>query len=189
MSIYMRFENNKQVEMTTLENKPEGEGWYEAPENFNWQKRYCLAEGGNIVERSNEDIELELLQNAKFSALSDLRIHYDRCTHQYAGYSHQKAKSYEIQEKAAENILVSESSKLNEKDTQIIEPLAKVRDITIIEMAKLIQNKAQKAVKAIIKCEELEDLAERKFEAAKNEGELKALLNDFKQRIQEIGRG
>ncbi|WP_425385357.1 hypothetical protein [Wolbachia endosymbiont (group B) of Schoenobius gigantella] len=70
MSIYIRFENDKQVETTILESKPKGKNWYEAPENFEWQKSYQLTEGEEIVERNKEDIELELLENAKLSVLS-----------------------------------------------------------------------------------------------------------------------
>lgn len=186
MPVYIKFENNKQVETTTLESKPTGNDWHEAPKNFDWQKSYCLTEGGKIVERSQEDIELELLENAKFSALSSLRAYYDNYTHQYAGHSYQKSKSYEIQAKTAENILAAPES-IDEKDAEIIEPLARVRDITVIEMAKIIQEKAKKAVKAIIKCEELEDLAKKKIEGAKNKEELQSLLNDFKQKMQREG--
>ncbi len=182
MPIYIRFENNKQVETTVLENKPGGEKWYEAPENFDWQKSYCLTEGGKIVERNQEDIELELLETAKLSALSSLRAYYDNYTHQYAGYSHQKSKSYEIQAKAAENILADQ----DEKDAEIIEPLAKVRGIRVIEMAKIIEEKAKKAVKAIIKCEELEDLAKKKIKEVRDKEELQSLLNDFKQKMQKV---
>ncbi|MFT4314349.1 MAG: hypothetical protein AB3P11_04595 [Wolbachia pipientis] len=189
MSIYIRFENHKQVETTTLESKPTGNDWYEAPEDFDWQKRYCLIEGGKIAQRNQEDIELELLQNAKFSALSNLRAYYDNYTHQYAGHSHQKAKSYQIQEKAAKSILAAPES-MNEKDAEIIEPLAKVRGITVIEMARIIEEKAKKAEKAIIKCEELEDVAKRKIEGAKNKEELQTLLDDCKQKMQrELKRG
>ncbi|WP_265022438.1 hypothetical protein [Wolbachia endosymbiont (group B) of Ischnura elegans] len=186
MTIYIRFENHKQIETTTLENKPTGNDWYEAPKNFDWQKSYCLTGGGKIAQRNQEDIELELLQNAKFSALSNLRAYYDNYTHQYAGHSHQKAKSYEIQAKAAENILAAPES-MNEKDAEIIEPLAKVRGITVIEMARIIEEKVKKAVKAIIKCEELEDLAKRKIEEAKSENELQTLLDDFRKKIQRNG--
>ncbi|WP_214303257.1 hypothetical protein [Wolbachia endosymbiont of Erebia cassioides] len=183
MTIYIRFENHKQIETTTLENKPTGNDWYEAPEDFDWQKSYCLTEGGKIAQRNQEDIELELLQNAKFSALSNLRAYYDNYTHQYAGHSHQKAKSYEIQAKAAENILAAPES-MNEKDAEIVEPLAKVRGITVIEMARIIEEKAKKAVKEIIKCEELEDIAKKKIAEAKS---VENLLNDFKQKIQRNG--
>lgn len=181
MSIYIRFENDKQVETTILESKPKGKNWYEAPENFEWQKSYQLTEGEEIVERNKEDIELELLENAKLSVLSNLRVYFNNYTNEYAGNSHQKAKSYQIQEKAAKSILADQ----DEKDAEIIEPLAKVRGITVIEMARIIEEKVKKAVKAIIKCEELEDLAKKKIKEAKSEGELEALLNDFKQRMQE----
>jgi len=184
VNIYIRFENNKQIETTTLESKPTGNDWHEAPEDFDWQKSYCLTEGGKIVERSQEDIELELLETAKLSAFSSLRAYYDNYTHEYAGASHQKSKSHEIQAKAAENILTAPES-IDEKDAEIIEPLAKVRDITVIEMAKIIEEKAKKAVKAIIKCEELVDIAEREIGEAKSKEELQTLLDDCKQKMQE----
>ncbi|WP_253303117.1 MULTISPECIES: hypothetical protein [unclassified Wolbachia] len=183
MSIYIRFENDKQVETTILESKPKGKNWYEAPKDFDWQKSYCLTEGGKIAQRNQEDIELELLQNAKFSALSNLRAYYDNYTNQYTGHSHQKSKSYAIQAKAAKSILADQ----DEKDKEIIEPLAKVRGITVIEMARIIEEKVKKAVKAIIKCEELENLAKRKIEEAKSENELKTLLDDFRKKIQRNG--
>ncbi|CAN2105648.1 hypothetical protein WWILAPA82_04950 [Wolbachia pipientis] len=189
MSIYIRFENHKQVETTTLESKPTGNDWYEAPENFEWQKSYQLTEGEEIVERNKKDIELELLENAKLSVLSNLRVYFNNYTNEYAGNSHQKAKSYQIQEKAAKSILAAPES-MNEKDAEIIEPLAKVRGITVIEMARIIEEKAKKAEKAIIKCEELEDVAKRKIEGAKNKEELQTLLDDCKQKMQrELKRG
>ncbi len=52
-------------------------------------------------------------------------------------------------------------------------------------MAELIQEKAKKAVKAIIKCEELEDIAKKKIKEVRDKEELQSLLNDFKQRMQE----
>ncbi|MBS9528992.1 MULTISPECIES: hypothetical protein [unclassified Wolbachia] len=183
MTIYIRFENHKQIETTTLENKPTGNDWYEAPKNFDWQKSYCLTEGEKIVERNKEDIELELLENAKLSALDSVRFYFNNYTNEYAGNSHQKAKSYQIQEKAAKSILADQ----DEKDKEIIEPLAKVRGITVIEMARIIEEKVKKAVKAIIKCEELEDLAKRKIEEAKSENELQTLLDDFRKKIQRNG--
>ncbi|UJQ21365.1 hypothetical protein L2227_01980 [Wolbachia endosymbiont of Delia radicum] len=186
MTIYIRFENHKQIETTILENKPTGNDWYEAPKNFDWQKSYCLTEGGEIAQRNQEDIELELLDNAKLSALDSMRFYYDNHTHQYAGHSYQKSKSYEIQAKAAENILAAPEA-MNAKDKEIIEPLAKVRGITVIEMARIIEEKVKKAVKAIVKCEELEDMAKRKIEEAKSERELENLLNDFKQKMQRNG--
>ncbi len=107
MTTYIRFENNKQVETTTLENKPEGIGWNEAPKNFDWQKSYCLTEGGKIAQRSVEDIQKDLLDNAKLCALDSIRFYFDNYTYKYSGSSHQKAKSYAIQAKAAEKILAT----------------------------------------------------------------------------------
>lgn len=180
MPIYIRFENNRQVETTTLESKPTENDWQEAPENFDWQKSYCLAEGGEVVQRSEKDIEDELLQNAKSAALSSLSIYFNSHTHKYAGYSHQKAKSYDFQAKAAEKILADQ----DENDSALIAPLAKVRGISVIEMAKLIQGKAQKATKAIAKCEELEDIAKNRIKQARTQEELRNFLNSFEQEIQ-----
>lgn len=131
-------------------------------------------------------MEVELLENAKLSVLSNLRAHYDNYTHQYTGVSHQKSKSYQIQEKAAKSILASPES-MNEKDAEIIEPLAKVRGITVIEMTRIIEEKVKKAVNAIIKCEELEDITKKKIEEAKSEVELQTLLDDFRKKIQRNG--
>lgn len=187
MPVYIRFINNKQVETTTLESKPESDGWHEAPKDFSWQKSYCLT-NGEITRCSDEDIRLELLENAKSAALTSLNIDFHNYTGPYVGYSHHKAKSYDIQAQAAGNIIKAEEAKqpLNNKDREIIAPLAKVRGISVAEMAKLIQEKANQAIKAIIKCEELENLAKRKIKEAKTEGELQSILNDFTQEIQEF---
>ncbi|BET29064.1 MULTISPECIES: hypothetical protein [Wolbachia] len=183
MPIYIRFENNKQIEVTVLENKPTGNDWYEAPKNFDWQKSYCLTEGGEIAQRNQEDIQKELLDNAKLCAFDNIRTHFNNFTSRFSGHSHQKAKSYEIQAKAAKSILADQ----DEKDAAIIEPLAKVRGITVIEMARIIEEKVKKAVKAIIKCEELEDITKKKIEEAKSENELQTLLDDFRKKIQRNG--
>ncbi|WP_339048014.1 hypothetical protein [Candidatus Mesenet endosymbiont of Phosphuga atrata] len=186
MPIYIRFVNNKQVEATTLESKREGDGWYEAPRDFSWQKSYCLTENGEITECSDEDVRLELLQNAKSAALTSLNIYFHNYTGPYVGYSHHKAKSYDIQAQAAGNILKAEEAKqpLNNKDTEIITPLAQVRDISVVEMAKLIQEKANQAIKAIIKCEEFESLAKKKINEAKTDEELQNILDNFVKEIQ-----
>ncbi|AGJ99391.1 hypothetical protein wNo_10180 [Wolbachia endosymbiont of Drosophila simulans wNo] len=184
MPIYIRFENNKQIEVTVLENKPTGNDWYEAPKNFDWQKSYCLTEGGEIAQCTREDIQKELLDNAKLCAFDSMRFYYDSYINQYAGNSHQKAKSYEIQAEAAKNILAAPES-INKKDAAIIEPLARVRGISVVEMAKIIQEKAKKAVKEIMKCEELEDIAKKKIKEVKSEEELQTLLDDFRKKMQE----
>ncbi len=185
MPIYIRFEHNKQIEVTVLENKPKGENWYEAPKNFDWQKSYYLTEGGEIVERTKEDIQKELLDNAKLCAFDNIRTYFNNFTSRFSGHSHQKAKSYEIQAKAAKSILAAPES-IDKKDEEIIEPLAKVRGITVIEMARIIEEKVKKAVKAIIKCEELMNIAEREISETKSKEELQTLLDDCKQKMQNL---
>ncbi|WP_353286856.1 hypothetical protein [Wolbachia endosymbiont (group A) of Anthophora plumipes] len=138
----------------------------------------------DVVERTKEDIQKELLDNAKLCAFDSMRFYYDSYINQYAGNSHQKAKSYEIQAEAAKNILAAPES-INKKDAAIIEPLARVRGISVVEMAKIIQEKAKKAVKEIMKCEELEDIAKKKIKEVKSEEELQTLLDDFRKTMQE----
>ncbi|WP_343033088.1 hypothetical protein [Wolbachia endosymbiont of Atemnus politus] len=141
-----------------------------------------------IVERNKEDIDLELLENAKLAALDSVRFYFNNCTHQYAGNSHQKSKSYSIQARAAESILAFNKSGLPfaEEDLKVIEPLAKVRGISEVQMAELIQEKVKIEKKAIIKCEELVDIAEREINEAKSEKELQTLLSDLKQKMQKV---
>lgn len=126
------------------------------------------------------------MENAKLSALDSIRVYFNNYANKYAGSSYQKSKSYEIQAKAAENILATKEAQLNDKDVDVIEPLAKVRGITVIEMARIIQEKAKKSVKAIVRCEELVDIAEREIGEAKSKEELQTLLDDCKQKMQNL---
>ncbi|MGL9726393.1 MAG: hypothetical protein ACR5KV_07565 [Wolbachia sp.] len=48
-------------------------------------------------------------------------------------------------------------------------------------MARIIEKKVKKVVKAIVKCEELKGMAKKKIEEAKS---VEDLLNDFKQKMQ-----
>ena len=159
MPIYLRFENAVQVEATTIAKKPEGTGWYKAPAEFDWEKRYKLLDDGTIAERDESDVAAELLGNSKVGALDTVRFILNTYRRKYAGYSHEKSRSYDIQAKAAENILnaVANNQTPSEADTVLIQPLADLRSVSVIDMAKLIHSKAEKSVKAIAKCEALED--------------------------------
>jgi len=54
------------------------------------------------------------------------------------------------------------------------------------QMARIIEEKVKKAVKAIIKCEELMDIAEREISETKSKEELQTLLDDCKQKMQNL---
>ena len=185
MPIYLRFENAVQVEATTLAKKPEGTGWYKAPAEFSFEKRYKLLDDGTIVERDESDIAAELLGNSKVGALDTMRFILNTYRRKYAGYSHEKSRSYDIQAKAAESILSAASNNQtpNEADTVLIQPLADLRSISVIDMAKLIQSKAEKSIKAIAKCEALEDQAQSAIKKAATQEELSLFLNGFEENL------
>ena len=185
MPIYLRFENALQVEATTLSKKPEGTGWYKAPAEFDFEKRYKLLDDGTIAERDESDIATELLGNSKVGALDTVRFILNTYRSKYAGYSHEKSRSYDIQAKAAESILnaIANNQTPNEADTALIQPLADLRSISVIDMAKLIQSKAEKSVKAIAKCEALEDQAQNAIKKAATQEELSLFLNGFEENL------
>lgn len=185
MPIYLRFENAVQVEATTLAKKPEGTGWYKASAEFSFEKRYKLLDDGTIAERDESDVAAELLGNSKVGALDTVRFILNTYRRKYAGYSHEKSRSYDIQAKAAESILnaVANNQTPNETDTVLIQPLADLRSISVIDMAKLIQSKAEKSVKAIAKCEALEDQAQNGIKKAATQEELSLLLNGFEENL------
>jgi hypothetical protein len=185
MPIYLRFENAVQVEATTLAKKPEGTGWYKAPTDFDFEKHYKLLDDGTIAERDESDVVAELLGNSKVGALDTVRFILNTYRRKYAGYSHEKSRSYDIQAKAAESILsaVANNQTPNEADTVLIQPLADLRSISVIDMAKLIQSKAEKSVKAIAKCEALEDQAQNAIKRAPTQEELSLFLNGFEENL------
>ncbi len=185
MPIYLRFDNAVQVEATTLAKKPEGTGWYKAPAEFSFEKRYKLLDDGTIAERDESDVAAELLGNSKIGALDTARFILNTYRRKYAGYSHEKSRSYDIQAKAAENILnaVANNQTPSEADTVLIQPLADLRSISVIDMAKLIHSKAEKSVKAIAKCEALEDQAQNAIKKAATQEELSLFLNGFEENL------
>ena len=186
MPIYLRFENAVQVEATTLAKKPEGSGWLKAPAEFDFEKRYKLLDDGTIVERDESDVAAELLGNSKVGALDTVRFILNTYRRKYAGYSHEKSRSYDIQEKTAKSIVaaVKNNQTPDEKDVELIAPLAEIRSITVIEMAQTILTKARKADRAIAKCENIEDLAQRKIAACTTLEELKIFMDAFEQDVQ-----
>uniref|UniRef100_A0A1B0F945 Uncharacterized protein n=1 Tax=Glossina morsitans morsitans TaxID=37546 RepID=A0A1B0F945_GLOMM len=59
--------------------------------SYLYSRTQVSQEEEKIVERNKEDIELELLENAKLSALDSVRFYFNNYTNEYAGNSHQKA--------------------------------------------------------------------------------------------------
>ena len=186
MPIYLRFENAVQVEATTLAKKPEGSGWLKAPAEFDFEKRYKLLDDGTIVERDESDVAAELLGNSKVGALDTVRFILNTYRRKYAGYSHEKSRSYDIQEKTAKSIVaaVKNNQTPDEKDVELIAPLAELRSISVGDMAQLILTKSRKADRAIARCENIEDRAQRKIETCTTLDELKTFMDAFEQDVQ-----
>lgn len=186
MPIYLHFENGLHVETTTLPKKPDGAGWHKANADFAWEKRYKLIENGLIVERDELDVAQEFLQNSRSGALDTVRLILNTYRRKYVGYSPEKTRSYDVQEKTAKSIVASSKNNQtpDEKDVELIAPLAELRSITVVEMAQTILTKARKADRAIAKCENIEDLAQRKIAACTTLEELKIFMDAFEQDVQ-----
>lgn len=186
MPVYLRFENGMQVETTTLPKKPEGTGWLKAPSEFEWEKRYRLSEDGAVLECTGDEINNDLLKNSKSTALETVRFILNGCRRQFSGYSHEKARSYDLQEKTAKSIVaaVKNNQTPDEKDVELISPLAELRSISVGDMAQLILTKAKKADRAIARCENIEDRAQRKIETCTTLDELKTFMDGFEQDVQ-----
>ncbi|GHU20406.1 hypothetical protein FACS189472_11680 [Alphaproteobacteria bacterium] len=152
MKTYIRFENEKQLEVATLVSKPSEEGWKTAPANFEFSKRYKLA-SGKIEEVSVDELAAMRLAETKAMIATEISILVDNVRSKYIGCSPAKQKCYELQEKAALSVLENAESPLS----SLIQPLAEVRNITISEMAQLILAKAQVANQKIIWAEAIED--------------------------------
>ena len=162
MPVYIRFENNKQVETTLLSRKPSGTDWIKAPDSFDWHKCYCLDAESNIQERTEEDVSGEFLSNAKENGKATVTRVVDKFRRKYAGYSYEKGESYRVQAAAARSILQANKSgaTADEDDLAVVQPLADLREIDVVEMATLIMKKARQAKRAMAKLEECEDKVE-----------------------------
>jgi hypothetical protein len=153
MKTYIRFENGRQVETTTLVAPPAGNDWKEAPHDFDFAKRYRLLNSGSVEEIPETELMSMKLDTAKALALQELSRIVDIARSKYVGESAAKQKCYELQEKAATAVIDNPDSSLG----SIIQPLANVRNITILEMAELILEKAILANQKIIQAEAVED--------------------------------
>jgi hypothetical protein len=138
MKTYIRFEDGQQVEATILATKPAGDNWKTAPKNFDFSKRYKLAESGTITEIFSEELFARQLSTEKFHASQELKRLINNAVGKYIGENPSKQKSYELQEKAANAVVDNPDSSL----AALIQPLANIRNLTILEKAELILEKA-----------------------------------------------
>lgn len=186
MPIYIRFENDKQVETTILSRKPAGTEWLKAPAEFDWHKCYCLDVDNNIQERTTDDVSQEFLGNSKTNAKTTISQTIDKYRREYAGYSFEKSESYRIQATAARSILQANkaSSPLDQEDVDVIKPLADLRSIDVIEMATLIIQKAREAKRALAKLEECEDKTDQELAECTTLDAVSQYLNNLESAIE-----
>jgi hypothetical protein len=180
MNRYIRFENGKQAEVTTLAAKPTGSDWKKAPQNFDFAKRYRLSSSGSVEEIPDAELMLTKLDTAKALALQELSRLVDIARSKYVGESASKQKSYELQEKAANAVVDNPNSGLS----SLIYPLANVRNITVLEMAELILEKAATANQKIIQAEAIEDEYQVLIENAKSTEQLEVLLTEVSNQLE-----
>jgi hypothetical protein len=174
MKTYIRFEDGQQVEATILATKPAGNYWKTAPKNFDFSKRYKLNESGTIEEISSEELDSMRLNTEKTNVLIELKRIINNAVGKYIGENSSKQKSYELQEKAANAIIDGQGP----SHELLIKPLADIRNISVLEMAELILEKATIANQKIIQAEAIEDQYQELIESAENISKLDELLNE-----------
>lgn len=192
MPVYIRFENKKQVETTVLNKKPSGDGWVKAPTEFEWTKHYCLNADNNIQERTENDINQEILTNVKYNAQATITQTLDEYRRKYAGYSFEKSESYRIQATAAKNILQSNKvgEQFDNEDLSVIKPLADLRNIDAIEMATIITQKSRQAKRAMAKLEKCEDTIKKELGECSSQETVAQYLENLKTNIEsELNQG
>jgi hypothetical protein len=180
MNRYIRFENGSQVEVTTLATKPAGNNWKKAPQNFDFAKRYRLSGSGSLEEIPAAELMSTKLDTEKALALQELSRLVDIARSKYVGESAAKRKCYEIQEKAANAVIDDIGSAMG----LLIQPLATLRNLAILEMAELILTKAATANQKIIQAEAIEDEYQALIENAESTEQIGALLTEVLNRLE-----
>jgi hypothetical protein len=174
MKTYIRFEDGQQVEATILATKPAGNDWKKAPQNFDFSKRYKLAESGTIEEISSEELDSMRLNIEKTNVLIELKRIINNAVGKYIGENSSKQKSYELQENAANAVIDGQGS----SHELLIKPLADIRNISVLEMAELILEKAAIANYKVIQAEAIEDQYQELIEDAETISRLDELLTE-----------
>jgi hypothetical protein len=179
---YIRFENGRQVEVTTLAAKPAGNDWKTVPKNFDFAKRYRLSDSGSVEEIPEAELAAANLEIEKTLALQELTRLVENARSKYVGVSPSKRKSYELQEKAANAVLANVESVLG----AVIQPLAAIRNISILGMAELILSKANVANQKVAEAEAIEDEFKKLITNAENPGAIGDLMVDILNRLEDF---
>jgi hypothetical protein len=180
MNKYIRFENGKQIEATILSTKPTGDEWKKAQQNFDFSKRYRLSSSDSVEEIPEAELVSTKLDTEKALALQELSRLVDITRNKYAGESAAKRKCYEIQEKVANAVIDNIESVLG----LLIQPLATLRNLAILDMAELILTKAATANQKIIQAEAIEDEYQVLIENAESIEQIGALLTEVLNRLE-----
>jgi hypothetical protein len=178
MPTYLKFDDHGvQTETVFRKTQPSGD-WHKAPDDFDKTKRYRKDANDTIRLETEEENESNFLALARIKAADEVRIELEQCRQKFSGYSAGKNKAYETQARSALRVLEADAAgqKIDPLDEQILGELAKVREITVVEMASLIKTKMDERDVALALIEAYEDKAARVIEAATSRDDLRASL-------------
>ena len=151
MPTYLKFDDQGvQTETVFRKTQPSGD-WHKAPDEFDKAKRYRKEADDTIRLETEEENESNFLALARINAADEVRIELEQCRQKFSGYS-------------------------APLDEQILGELAKVREITVVEMASLIKTKMDERDVALALIEAYEDKAARVIEAATSRDDLRTSL-------------
>ncbi|MCC3860725.1 hypothetical protein [Pseudemcibacter aquimaris] len=178
MPTYLKFDDQGvQTETVFRKTQPSGD-WHKAPDDFDKVKRYRKEADDTIRLETEEENESNFLALARIKAADEVRIELEQCRQKFSGYSAGKNKAYETQARSALRVLEADASgqEIDPLDEQILGELAKVREITVVEMASLIKTKMDERDVALALIEAYEDKAARVIEAATSRDDLRTSL-------------
>ncbi len=144
MGIYIRFENGKQSEVSTLAEHP-GEGWVEAPKNFSWDVQYRLDEKGNLKVMKAAEIAAEAMQKIRPRKKEEVKSQATQFRNQFKGIGQTKSEEYRFKADAARRIVELSKGKkplpANNPDVEFLSFEAEAREMEVLELAKQIFQK------------------------------------------------
>ena len=178
MPSYLKFDDQGvQTETVFRKTQPSGD-WHKAPDDFDKAKRYRNDADNTIRLETEEENESNFLALARIKAADEVRIELEQCRQKFSGYSAGKNKAYETQARSALRVLEADAAgqEIDPLDEQILGELAKVREITVVEMASLIKTKMDERDVALALIEAYEDKAARVIEAATSRDDLRTSL-------------
>lgn len=141
MPVFIKFENDRQVETTTSQKNP-GKGWHLAPKTFDWTHQYKLNAKGSIEKMSEE----ALLAKAREQALAQKKEEIGNYANLFRAHvfpsGEPKGEEYRVKSWAARAIIDADAYDENCIEARILQPEAEARGIEVKSHAQSIFDKA-----------------------------------------------